>query len=328
MEAQIETPQRIGRHTAMPPNVSVVIPAYNIASYIAEAIESVLAQTFKSYEIIVVNDGSPDTIELERVLEPYRAHIVYLKQENRGAASARNTGLYVARGEFVAFLDGDDWWLPDFLKLQMKFLRSHDGCDMVYADAVIFGESPMAGSTYMKNAPSRGAVTFESLVTARCNVITSGVVARRQLILDVGMFDEELLRAHDFDLWLRMVRHGAHISYQRKVLLNYRVRPDGLSGDAIQQIERELEAFAKIERHLDVTPQEHALMADVVQRLQADMRIERGKRFLVQERFEDAAEEFRAARELNPRWKLSLSLIMLKIAPHLMLRVYKTRRAH
>lgn len=327
LEAQAaETPQRITRHTATPPAVSVVIPAYNVAPYISEALDSVLAQTFKDYEIIVINDGSPDTLELERVLEPYRAHIVYLKQENRGAASARNTGLYVARGELVAFLDADDWWLPGFLEAQVEYLRRHQKCDLVYADAMLFGESPLTGKTYMQTAPSKGEVTFESLITARCNVITSGVVARKQLIMDVGMFDEELLRAHDFDLWLRMIRHGGRAAYQRKVLLNYRVRPDSLSGDAIQQVERELEAFDKIERHLNVTPQEHALMAGVVRRLQSDLRIERGKLKLVGGEFQEAAREFREAQGLYYRWKLPFVLAMLRFAPHALLRIYKARR--
>jgi len=322
-----ETPQRITRHTATPPAVSVIIPAYNVASYVTEALDSVLAQTFKDYEIIVINDGSPDTAELERVLEPYRAHIVYLKQENRGAASARNTGLYVARGEFVAFLDADDWWLPDFLHAQLEYLRRHRKCDLVYANALIFGETPLTGKTYMQTAPSKGDVTFESLITARCNVITSGVVARRQLIMDVGMFDEELLRAHDFDLWLRMIKHGGHAAYQKKVLLNYRVRPDSLSGDAIQQVERELEAFDKIERHLNVTPQEHELMAGVVNRLQSDLRIERGKLHLVRGDFAAAATELRAAQKLYRRWKLPLVLLMLRFAPRMLLRIYRARRA-
>lgn len=327
-ETHAETPQRIARHAAVPPAVSVIIPAYNVAPYIAEAIESVLAQTFKEYEIIVINDGSPDTAELERALEPYREHLVYLKQENRGAAAARNAGLYVARGEFVAFLDADDWWLPDFLRSQMDFIKQHAPCDFVYADALLFGETPVAGKTYMQTAPSKGEVTFESLITARCNVITSGVVARRQLILDVGLFDEHLLRAHDFDLWLRLVRHGARAAYQKKVLLTYRVRPDSLSGNAIQRVERELEAYDKIERHLDLSPDEHALMAGVVTRLQADLKLERGKLHLAREEFEAAAREFRASQKLYWRWKLPPVLWMLQLAPHLLVRVYRARRAH
>src|SRR6266702_399564 len=105
------------------PAVSVIIPAYNVARYIGETLESVLAQTFTDYEVIVVNDGSPDTEEFERAIEPYLSRIRYLKQENRGASVARNTGLQAAGGEFIAFLDADDLWLPNYLEAQMKFIR-------------------------------------------------------------------------------------------------------------------------------------------------------------------------------------------------------------
>lgn len=325
-ETLAETPQRIARHTSVPPTVSVIIPAYNVAPYIAEALDSVLAQDFKDFEIIVVNDGSPDTVELERVLEPYQEHLVYLKQPNRGAAAARNSGLYVARSEFVAFLDADDFWERDFLKAQMDFIKSEGECDLVYADALLFGETPQAGKTYMQTAPSKGEVTFESLITGRCNVITSGVVARRQLILDVGLFDEQLWRAHDFDLWLRLVRHGARASYQRRVLLNYRVRSDSLSGDSIQCVERELEAYQKIERHLDLTPVEHALMQKEVRRLQAELKIERGKLYLIHEEFEMATREFRESHAMLRNWKLPLVLFMLRFAPRLMRRIYIRHR--
>jgi glycosyltransferase involved in cell wall biosynthesis len=321
-----ETPARIARHAAVPPLVSVVIPAYNVAPYISEALDSVLSQSFKDYEIIVINDGSPDTHELERVLEPYREHLVYLKQENRGAAAARNAGLYVARGEFIAFLDADDFWEPEFLRAQVDFFKHHAGYDLVYADALLFGETQQAGSTYMQTSPSKGEVTFESLITGRCNVITSGVVARRQMILDAGLFDESLKRAHDFDLWLRMVRHGARAAYQKKVLLNYRVRHDSLSGDSIQRVERELEAYAKIERHLDLTPDEHSLMAREVRRLQASLMLERGKLSLTHEEFEMAAREFRASHALHRNWKLPIILLMLKLAPHQLLRIYQRQR--
>jgi glycosyltransferase involved in cell wall biosynthesis len=328
VETHSNMPARIARHSARPPAVSVIIHAYNVSQYISEALESVVAQEFRDYEIIVINDGSADTPELERVLEPLREDIVYLKQNNRGAAAARNTALFVARGEFVAFLDADDSWHPDFLSSQMSFIGSRKNCDLVYADACLFGESPLAGKTYMQTTPSKGEVTFESLLTARCNVITSGVVARRQAILDVGLFDEDLLRAHDFDLWLRMLRHGTRAAYQKKILLNYRIRSDSLSGDAIQRVERELEAYDKIERHLELTTREKGLIAKMVRRLQADLRIEQGKAALTRKEYETAAVEFRASFGIRRNWKLPFVLTALRISPEMLLQVYLKRRTH
>ena len=151
------------------PGVSVIIPAYNVAAFIAETLDSVLAQTFTDYEVIVINDGSPDTEEFELVIEPYRERIRYLRQENGGASSARNAGLRIAKGAYIAFLDADDVWLPDYLEAQIQFIKEQD-CDLVCADAMITGDSHDAGKTYMETlmdtAPAIGEVTFLQLVSA------------------------------------------------------------------------------------------------------------------------------------------------------------------
>ncbi|MDQ2920430.1 MAG: glycosyltransferase, partial [Acidobacteriota bacterium] len=207
------------------PIVSIVMPAYNAAPYISETLNSVFGQTFTDYEVIVVNDGSPDTVELERALEPYLSRIRYIKQKNLGAGAARNEGLRAAQGEFIAFLDADDLWLPTYLEEQLKFIREND-FDLVCADAMHFGDSPLAGKTYMEafmeTAPLAGEVTFLGLVSAEQSLITSGIVARRAAIIEVGLFDEGLRNSQDFDLWLRLVRHGFRLAYQRQLLLRYR----------------------------------------------------------------------------------------------------------
>src|ERR1700682_3677216 len=98
------------------PRVSIIIPSYKTADLIAACLDSVFAQTFQDFEAIVVNDGSPDTPELEKVLAPYLDRVVYIKQPNKRAAGARNTAIAQARGEFLAFLDSDDSWYPDHLE--------------------------------------------------------------------------------------------------------------------------------------------------------------------------------------------------------------------
>ncbi|HEX7331575.1 MAG TPA: glycosyltransferase family A protein, partial [Pyrinomonadaceae bacterium] len=203
-EAEIQ-PQAI--HSDTSPTVSVITPAYNAAKYIGDALQSVLNQTFPSHEVIVINDGSPDTDELERELRKYPATIQYIKQENRGAAAARNAGLRSARGEYVAFLDADDRWLPNFLEEQLAFLKSSNAA-LVFADARLIGDSPLAGRTFMELDPPRSAVTPESLLAVEVTVLTSTVLARRQPILEVGLFDEEIKRGHDFELWFRLAKSG------------------------------------------------------------------------------------------------------------------------
>lgn len=319
-----ETPADEINSSNVPPAVSIVMPAYNVAPYIRETLDSVFAQTFTNYEAIIVNDGSPDTEELERELEPYLHRIVYLKQENRGAAVARNRGVEAARADFVAFLDADDLWLPDYLCEQMEFLRSGD-YDLVYADALLFGESPLAGRTFMETAPSNGEVTFQSLISGQCNVITSGVVARRQMILDVGLFDEQLRNSQDFDLWLKLVRHGARAAYQRKVLLRYRFHENSLSGDALNRINRELRVLNKYESLPDLTIDERAVVAQTLLRLRAEFELESGKLELARGNFAAARAAFAQANQFRRTWKLGAVGIVMRVAPRVLQKIYVRR---
>ncbi len=135
------------------PSVSVIIPSYNTARFITETLDSVFAQTFTDYEVIVVNDGSPDTPQLEIVLKPYFDRIVYLKQENRGLAGARNTGIRRARGAFLAFLDSDDMWLPEFLAEQVQIFHKNPAVDLVYSDTFQFRKMLGMGTLVVRPLP-------------------------------------------------------------------------------------------------------------------------------------------------------------------------------
>jgi glycosyltransferase involved in cell wall biosynthesis len=310
------------------PLISVIIPAYNVAPYIGETLDGVFAQTFTDFEVIIVNDGSPDTEQFERAIQPYRERICYLKQENCGASAARNAGLRAARGELIAFLDADDLWSPNYLDEQLNFMREFH-CDLACADAMIFGVSADAGRTYMESlmeaAPSRGRVTFLELVNADRSLITSGVVARRDQILEVGLFDEALRNAQDLDLWLRLARHGARLAYQRRVLLHYRSRPNSLTGDAINSHERELRVFDKIEQSYELEPAERAEVAPVIRNRRALLEYELGKLHLLPGDFAQARESFARANSLKPGWKSRLALLLTRVAPRLLQTLYGAR---
>lgn len=304
--------------------ISVVVPAYNVASYIGEALDSVFKQTFTSYEVIVVNDGSADTPELEQQLERFQGRIVNLQQENRGAAGARNAALRVARGEFVAFLDADDRWLPSFLEEQIRFLKLK-GADLVYSDALLVGDSPLAGKTFMATAPSRGEVTPESLLTAKVAVLTSAVLARKRPILEVGLFDERIKRGHDFDLWLRLVKHGVRVAYQPRVLVHHRLLDTGLSGGVISQLERTLTVLETIHNRGGLTASEEAALRVNMKRTMATLALEIGKARLLKKDFVEALVSFKEARRLRSSWKLVVVCLGLRIAPNLLWRVYNAR---
>lgn len=307
------------------PKVSVIIPVYNVAEYIAETLDSALAQTFRDFELIVINDGSPDTAEFEKILEKYLDEIIYLKQENAGVGPARNVAITHSRGALLAFLDGDDVWLPEFLESQIKFLEEND-FDLVYADALLFGGSALDGRTFMQNAPSVGEVNFESLLDMRCNIVLSGSVARREAVLDAGMFEWKPVRAQDFNLWLRMAHRGARIGYQREVLLEYRIRPDSLSGNEVQRVEREINAYNRISEMLKLNESEQKIVDGQLRRLKADLELERGKTYLLQEDFDAARKAFEKANDYRQSRRLRLIIRLTQIAPRLLLKIYRSQR--
>lgn len=311
-----------------PPAVSVVVPAYNVAPFIAEALESVYAQTFTDYEVIIVNDGSPDTEELERALAPYRERLVYLRQENAGPSAARNAGIRRARGRYVALLDGDDEWLPTYLAEQLESLA--DGLDLVYCDALLFGEGELVGRTFMQTCPSRGPVTVESLLAQRCTVITSCVVARREALVAVGLFNERYRRSEDFDLWVRMAHAGARLGYGRKVLARHRMRADSLAADATRMHEAAIVVYANLACTLELTEREREAAAAEIANYEFDLALARAKSELAAGEYARAVEELSRARGLRRAsglraLKLRLTLLCLGAAPRLTRRFYLRR---
>lgn len=304
------------------PAVSVIIPAYNAAQYIGEALDSVFVQTFSDYEVIVVNDDSPDTFELERALAPYSERIVYIKQENRGPGGARNTAILKARGERVALLDSDDVWLPSFLTEQMEVLQENPALDLVYADALLFGDSPSAGRTFMQLNPSRGPVTFESLLSGQCTIITSCVVARKQALVAAGLFDENFYHSEDFDLWLRLARRGGRISCLPRVLARHRMHAASLGADDRRLLEGELKVYQKLLRALPASAHEYELVRARMERRRADLALEDGRQQFMAGQYTQAAEALERANGFYHSRKLRLVLLGLRAAPRLLRRVY------
>src|SRR5262249_38575945 len=306
------------------PAVSVIIPAYGVTPYIAEALDSVFAQTYNDFELIVVNDGCPDTAALEVVLRPYLNRIVYVKKENGGVSSARNAGIRVARAPLIALLDGDDAWTPDYLAVQTDFLRMHPLTDIVYGNGVVFGDSPFAGRRKMDLSPSRGEVNLESLVSCRCSVMSS-VLARKAAILAVGGFDESLRRAEDFDLWVRAVHAGMKISYHERVILRHRNRNSGLSADRAAMREGALVALEKLSRTLSLSAPERSALLKAQQTFRTEVIYYHMKDALHAHDASAALSELRQL--LQARWTLKFALlgIGLRCAPQLMLRIADRR---
>ena len=306
------------------PVVSVIVPAYRVTDFIGEALDSVLAQTFTDYEIIVINDGSPDSEALERALEPYMSRIIYIKQENRGVSAARNTGIAAARGSLLAFLDGDDTWLPNYLEVQVARIQADPTIDVLYPNVLLFGGSSEAGEEFMTACPSNGEVTFERLLLQECNVSNCSI-ARREMIISAGLFDESLPSVEDFDLWLRVIKEGGRIAYHRDVLARYRRRPGSLTADPIWLNEHILKVLKKVKQTMDLTPSERAIVDAQLEHFQAMLRLQEGKRAFFSGDTAAAIDGLTEANRFFRNRKTSITLMMLRIAPRLLLRAYDLR---
>jgi len=291
------------------------MPAYMTAHLIAGAVDSILNQTFQDFEIVVVNDGSPDTPELESVLAPYQDQIVYIKQQNKRAAGARNTAIRSAKGEFLAFLDSDDSWLPDHLASQMKLFDEDPSLDLVYCDGLVIatGES----KTFMDTCPSRGEATFEALAVERCQIPISTVVVRKRALEKAGLFDESLARCDDYDMWFRAAFWGAKIAYTDHVQVRFSGgRPGALSLSSLKMVEAYWKILEKAIQTLPLNDAQKTLVRDRADEIKALYLWEEGKAHLHEGKVREAIESFSKANADRQTTKLSLLLLGLRLAPN------------
>ena len=182
-----------------PPAVSVVIPTYNRKQWVAEAIDSVLKQKFRDFELLMVDDGSEDgTCE---ALGRYAGQVGYLYLRHGGVSRARNIGSRICRGDFVAFLDSDDLWQPAKLQRQMEYMRAHRDCRICYTDEIWIRRGVRANQG-KKHRKYSGWI-FEQCLPL-CIISPSSALIRRDLLEQSGGFDESMPVCEDYDLWLRI----------------------------------------------------------------------------------------------------------------------------
>lgn len=197
--------------------ISVVIPAFNAGRFIRRTIDSVLAQTYCDYEIIVVDDGSTD--DTPEVVKSYGQKVRYIYQENAGDGPARNTGIAAAKGEWIAFLDHDDEWLPQKLQLQMELLRQNPELRWCAANYYMSSGSRRAvvGNCKALCKAMGNSSHFEDFFLAvakmGCSLVTATVVVRKDVFQKAGFFDSCWLGCADLDMWWRIAHHYPKIGY-------------------------------------------------------------------------------------------------------------------
>ncbi|MDO8569912.1 MAG: glycosyltransferase [bacterium] len=186
--------------------ISVVIPTYNRKNLVLEAIHSALAQAPKNYEVIVVDDGSTDGTV--KYLQSLKLPIKIISQENKGVSSARNTGIKVTQGEYMAFLDSDDLWLSGILKSQLEFLEFHPEIPLVYTDQFIESEGKRYEKTRFNSEPTtpeqKRKFDKPGFITLQAPIHISAVMIRKSIFDEIGFFNEDLQIHEDTDMWNRI----------------------------------------------------------------------------------------------------------------------------
>lgn len=223
--------------------VSVVIPNYNYSRYLAEAISSVLNQSHAKIECIVVNNGSTD--DSLKILHQFRSRITIIDQENRGQSGARNAGLDIAGGDFIAFLDADDYWSEQKIELQLKLLN--DETELVYCGISKFDDD--SGKEIERIAPKyRGSCSEAFLENPAVSVVLSGestAVFSRNLLSQVGQFDSELNSASGWDFFRRASKF-TNFDYVDLPLTNYRIHKKNMSKSIESNISDIRLAYSKL----------------------------------------------------------------------------------
>lgn len=215
----------------MKPTVSVIIPTYNLAAHLPEALASVYSQHWPNLEIVVVDDGSTDDTPTVLDALTEKSHLRCFRQKNAGAAAARNRGIQEARGDWIAFLDADDLWLPGKLAAQLEELRQHPKAVFSYTDVRLRSESNLERDLA---CGTDGQPLFLRLLGGNL-FATPTVIIKRDCFEEVGLFDTELRTGEDWDMWMRLATHFAHVRVARPLAL---IRESSRSKFPVHTIER------------------------------------------------------------------------------------------
>jgi glycosyltransferase involved in cell wall biosynthesis len=210
--------------------ISVIIPCFNHGSYLKEALNSLLTQTFKEFEVIIVDDGSTDdTASLAKSYTVSDERIHYCYQSNAGLSSARNKGISVAKGEWIVLLDADDYLEPDALELIASHIKDKD--------VIVTGYQYVdeKGRLLYQYSMSR-ALQPESVLTGNFAPPVA-ISFRKSLLIQSGLFDEQLKSAEDWDLWIRLYKCGARFYFIPTIAANYRILQNSMSRNAFRMYE-------------------------------------------------------------------------------------------
>lgn len=221
--------------------VDVIIPCYNGAKYLSFALESVVAQSFDDWRILVVDDGSTDNTS--EVTDPYLKRlggkIHYIRQENRGVSAARNTAIEAATAEFLAFLDADDMWLPCRLADSLELMRRRPEIGLTYGGITLIDAEGQTGQTFTGSKNNEATWIARQIYCRDIHVPCVTVTVRRKCIAETGAFDESMRVTEDRDLWFRITQRY-QVGFIPRPLAYYRVSPDSMTTNPERMLQSQL----------------------------------------------------------------------------------------
>lgn len=229
------------------PLVSVIMPAYNASNYIQEAINSVIAQTYSNWELVIIDDGSKDnTSEIVLKNSNQDSRIQYFYQDNGKQGKARNLGISKAKGDYLAFLDADDLWLPEKLKVQIEEIREKN-VDLVFSDSYRFKNQEVVCVSERMNVKSgffSGSKALQLFLEAnRIPILT--VLVKKEKVEAVGCFSEsmDIQNVEDYHLWLKLLISNAEFYSSNRVLAKYRIHDNSVTAKDKRAADKLLHVF-------------------------------------------------------------------------------------
>jgi glycosyltransferase involved in cell wall biosynthesis len=301
------------------------MPAYNVGRYLGDAARSVLAQTFADLEVLIVDDGSTDTsaaVAGECAAEDPRVRVLY--QPNGGISSARNFALRRARGRFIAILDGDDLWEPEYLEAQMRILEANPAVAIVTGNAWFLGGA-LDGRLARPCPDPRPHPDLSGMLEDETAVFIMSVF-RRDVYETIGGFDESLRTNEDYDYWLRAASAGFRFHRNDQPLGHYRRRDDSLSADEVRMLRGILRVLEKTRPALAGRPRELAVLERKAAEFEGRCLVAEARLALEAGDFPTARARLAALRPGVGGPRMLLASVMARRTPGLLARLHRLRR--
>ena len=308
------------------PAVSIVTPAYNSASYLADTIRSVLAQTVTDFEMLIVDDGSTDTTaDVAQQFAAADSRIRLLRQTNGGISSARNAAIARAQAPVFALIDSDDMWMPTYLEEQLRVLAESPKAGVVSANAFNLGGS-FDGMLLRRVPPGVQRVSLQSLIEVEDSVCIMSIF-RREVVERIGVFDTTLPSSEDYDFWLRAAVAGFDVLFNGTPLGFYRRRAESVSADDSRMLASITTVLGKTRQSLPAASPEAAAVDRQLDRFKWASVANSAKLALYRGEVGPAADGFAKLADHGSSLHLRLAAVAARHAPSLLRLAHRTMAA-